>query len=129
MTRTTTAGLAMTGALTLLIGVCCLVFVEFDGPGVAGMAIGAGLGLVNLALGLWIASRALRRGMQSVMATMLGGFFARLVLLAGLVMVFHRVESVNEISFALVFMLFFFVYVGAEIVLVERDLGRARSTA
>ena len=129
MTRTTNAGLAMVAAFALLLGISLFVFVRFDRPGFVGAGIGAAVGIANLVVGLWLARRALRRGMKSAMGTLLGGFFARLVLLGGLVVVFARTDAVSEIAFALVFMVFFFLYVGAEIVLINGALHGARGSA
>ena len=90
----------MAAGLALLMAIACAVFVDLDGPGLAGVGIGAGLGLLNLAV----------------------GFFGRLVLVVGLLFAFHRTDAVDGVAFALVFMLFFFVYLGLEVVLVERAL-------
>jgi hypothetical protein len=112
----------MAAGLALLMAIACVVFVKLDGPGLAGAGVGAGLGLLNLAVGSWITMRALKRGMKSAMATLVGGFFGRLVLVVGLLFAFQRTEAVDGVAFALVFMLFFFVYLGLEVVLVERAL-------
>lgn len=123
MTNTTFVGYLATGAFVVILGLALALAVEFDGPGIAGIAIGAGLGLLNLAGGLWFTARALRKGGKSVMRTMLGGFFARFVSLAVLIVVFHSVESVSEVAFGLTFMLLFMVFMGLEVRLVQKSLG------
>jgi len=120
VTRTASAGLLMVAGFILLLAVASLYLIKLDAAGRLGLAIGAGLGVLNLAVGGWITLRALRRGMRSAMATLLGGFFARLVAVAGLVILFQRTDGVDAIAFALSFMIFFFAYLGVEVLLVER---------
>ena len=129
MTRTTTAGLAATGGFILLLVAASAAFIDLDAEGLAGTAIGAGLGILNLVVGYLVTRRALRRGMKSAMRTLLGGFFLRLVTVVGLTMVFQRTAAVDPVAFALTFMVFFFVYLGVEVVLVERSLNGTRRTA
>jgi hypothetical protein len=113
-------GLAIMVGIVLLIAVAMLYVVDFNRAGIAGALIGALVGLLNLAVGYVLAERGLKRSMNAVFAILLGGFFARLLILVALVFLFHKTEAVNEVAFALVFMIFFFLYVGAEIVLVNR---------
>ncbi|MHC4550126.1 MAG: hypothetical protein ACYTEZ_15245 [Planctomycetota bacterium] len=124
MNRTATVGLALVAGMVLLLAAASVLLIDFDRAGWNGAAVGAGVGLVNLALGYWITRRALRRGMRSAMATLLGGFFARLLVVVALVVVFHRTQAVSEVAFALVFMVFFFAYIALEVVLVERTVSR-----
>lgn len=125
MNQNTTIGILAAGAFALLLGGALVFVVEFDGPGLAGIGLGAFLGTVNLVLGLWFTSRALRTGGKSVLPTVMGGFFARFVTLAVLIVVFHGMESVNEIGFGITFMIFFMVFMGLEVRLVEKSLRRA----
>ncbi len=106
--------------IVLLILAATLYVVDFDRAGIAGAVIGALVGLLNLAVCYVLAERGLKRSMNAVFAILLGGFFARLLILVALVFLFHKTEAVSEVAFALVFMIFFFLYVGAEIVLVNR---------
>lgn len=122
-------GIALVAGFMLLISVAMLYVVEFDHAGIVGALIGALVGLLNLAVSYVLAERALKRGMNAAFAVLLGGFFARLLLLAALVFLFHKTEGVNEIAFALTFMVFFFLYVGAEIVLVSRAVRSPGSHA
>jgi hypothetical protein len=128
VSRTTTQGLLMVGGFVALLTVAAGTFVEFDPAGVRGMAIGAALGLVNLGLGYLVTRRALRQGMNSAMATVAGGFLARLFAVVFLMLVFRRTGSVDPAAFALTFLVFFFVYLGVELLLVERSLSGARRT-
>lgn len=126
MTRTASQGLLMVGAfIALLVGTTVAV-VEPDRQGARGAAVGAGLGLVNLGVGYLVIRRALRRGMQSAMATLAGGFMARLIVVVALMLVFRRTDTIDEAAFALTFLVFFFVYLGVELLLVERSLDRSR---
>ena len=127
MTRTTNVALAIVGGMALLVLAGYFVLVRMDGPGLVGTAIGAGLGLANLVVGLVMARRALRHGMQSAMRTLLGGFFGRMVVLAVLILVFQRTARVDEVAFALSFMVLFFAFLGVELYLVERSLQRRSS--
>lgn len=123
MTRSATVGLAMVGGFTLLLAVASLAFINLDERGLRGTAIGAGLGLLNLAVGYLVTRRALRRGMKSAMATLAGGFFVRLAAVVGIMIVLQRTGVADPVAFALTFLVSFFVYLGVEVVLVERSLN------
>ena len=130
MSRTATQGLLMVGAFTGLLLVAALVFIEPDGDGARGAAIGAGLGVVNLGVGYLVTRRSLRHGMKSAMATLAGGFLARLFVVVGLMLVFRRTDSIDPAAFALTFLVFFFAYLGLEMLMVERSLSPSnRGTA
>jgi hypothetical protein len=120
----------MVGGFIALLVLATLVFVEPDANGARGAAIGAGLGLVNLAVGYLVTRRSLRQGMQSAMATLAGGFIARLFVVVGLMLLFRRTDSVDPAAFALTFLVFFFAYLGVEMIVVERSLSpSSRETA
>jgi hypothetical protein len=129
VSRTATQGLLMVGAFIGLLVVAALAFVEPDGDGARGAAIGAGLGLVNLGVGYLVTRRSLRRGMKSAMATLAGGFLARLFVVASLMLLFRRTDSIDPAAFALTFMVFFFAYLGLEMLLVERSAAPAAKGA
>jgi hypothetical protein len=129
MTRTASQGLVMVGGFVGLLMVAALAFVELDGEAVRGALIGAGLGLVNLAVGYVLTRRTLRQGMKSAMTTLLGGFVVRLLVVVGLMLLFRRTGSVDPAAFALTFLVFFFVYLGVEMILVDRSVGSTRRTA
>jgi uncharacterized PurR-regulated membrane protein YhhQ (DUF165 family) len=129
VTRTATQGLVMVGAFIALLVVVSATFVEMDRQGVRGTAIGAGLGLVNLAVGYLVTRRTLRRGMKSAMAMVAGGFIARLLVLVSLMVIFQRTGAADPAAFALTFLVFFFVYLGVEVLLVERSLDGTRRAA
>ena len=126
MTRTANAGLAMTAAFVVLLVVALLVLVDFDRAGLFGIGIGAGLGIANLVLGSWVTLRALKRGLKSAMRILLGGFFLRLLAVTALILAFQRTAAVDVVAFALTFMVFFFLYLGVEVFLVERSLNGSR---
>jgi predicted Na+-dependent transporter len=123
MSRTASQGLVMVGGFIAILLVAALVFVKPDQGGARGAAIGAGLGLVNLGVGYLLTRRALRQGMKSAMATLAGGFIARLFVVVSLMILFRRTDSIDPAAFALTFLVFFFVYLGLEMVLVERSLA------
>jgi hypothetical protein len=130
VSRTASQGLLMVGAFIGLLLMAALVVIEPDGDGVRGAAIGAGLGLVNLGLGYLVTRRSLRHGMKSAMATLAGGFLARLFVVVGLMLLFRRTDSIDPAAFALTFLVFFFAYLGLEMLLVERSLAPSnRGTA
>lgn len=122
MSRTASQGLLMVGGFMGLLVLAALAFVEPNGDGARGAAIGAGLGLLNLAVGYVITRRSLQHGMKSAMATLAGGFIARLLVLTGCILLFRRTGSVDPAAFALTFLVFFFAYLGVEMILVERSL-------
>jgi len=126
VSRTATQGLVMIGGFMGLLLLTAGVFVTPDGDGARGAAIGAALGLVNLGAGYLVTRRALRHGMKSAMATFTGGFIARLLTLVFLILLFRRTGSVDPAAFAITFMVFFFAYVGVELLLVERSAAGAR---
>ncbi len=127
MSRTASQGLLMVGAFIGLLVMATLAFVEPDGDGARGAAVGGGLGLVNLGVGYLVTRRALRRGMKSAMATLAGGFLARLFVVVGLMLLFRRTDSIDPAAFALTFLIFFFAYLGLEMILVERSLASGSS--
>jgi hypothetical protein len=129
MTRTATPVLVMAGAFIALLVVASAALIELDREGVRGTLIGAGLGVVNLAVGYLVTRRTLRRGMKSAMATLAGGFLARLLVVAGLMVYFQRTGAADPAAFALTFLVFFFVYLALEVLLVERSLDGTRSAA
>ena len=129
MTRTATLGLAMVGGLIVLLAVASALFIRMDSEGLRGTAVGAGLGLLNLAVGFLVTRRALKRGMKSAMTTLLAGFLARLLLVVGLMVVFQRTKAADPVAFALTFLVFFFAYLGVEVILVERSLDGTRRAA
>jgi hypothetical protein len=122
VSRTASQGLVMVGGFIGLLVVVAVTFVEPDGDGARGAAIGAGLGILNLAAGYLVTRHSLRQGMKSAMATLAGGFIARLLVVVGLMLLFRRTGSVDPAAFALTFLVFFFAYLGVEMILVERSL-------
>ncbi|MGH2718335.1 MAG: hypothetical protein ACRDJU_07130, partial [Actinomycetota bacterium] len=120
MSRVAVQGLAMVGGFIVLLLAASLLFVKLDGNAARGAAIGAGLGLLNLGLGMVMARKSMHSSATSTMATMMGGFFARLVVLVVLVEVFLRTTTISAAAFGLTFLVFFFVYLGFELVMVER---------
>ncbi|MBO0729066.1 MAG: hypothetical protein J2P57_07380 [Acidimicrobiaceae bacterium] len=129
MTRTATLGLAMiAGFVAVLVGVSASI-VNLNGNGLRGVGAGAVLGLVNLAVGSLVTRRSLRHGMKSAVGTLVGGFFVRLVVLVILFVAFERSDTVNPAAFALTFMIFFFVYLGVELFMVERSTNRNERSA
>ncbi|HMC04317.1 MAG TPA: hypothetical protein VKJ83_02475 [Actinomycetota bacterium] len=126
MSRTTSQGLVMVGGFIALLVVASAAFVKFDGNGVRGAAVGTGLGLVNLALGYVVTRRSLRQGMKSAVATLASGFIARLFVVVFGMLLFRRTGSVDPAAFALTFLVFFFAYLGVELLMVERSTSGAR---
>ncbi|MCA1847054.1 MAG: ATP synthase subunit I [Actinobacteria bacterium] len=126
MSRTASQGLVMVGGFIGLLLVVAIAFVKPDGEGALGAGIGAVLGLLNLALGYVVTRRSLRHGMKSAMTTLAGGFIARLLVVVGLMLAFRRTGSVDPAAFALTFLVFFFVYLGLEMIMVERSLAGTR---
>jgi hypothetical protein len=125
VSRTASQGLLMIGGFIGLLLLAAVAFIEPDGDGARGAAIGAGLGLVNLGVGYVVTRRSLRHGMKSAMTTLAGGFIARLFVVVGLMLLFRRTGSVDPAAFALTFLVFFFAYIGVEMILVERSMARS----
>lgn len=115
----------MIGGFIALLVLAALAFVEPNGDGARGALIGAAVGLVNLGVGYALTRRSLRHGMQSAMATLAGGFVARLFVVVALMLLFRRTGSVDPAAFALTFLVFFFAYLGVEMILVDRSLTAA----
>jgi hypothetical protein len=116
----------MVGGFIGLIVMAAIAFVEPDADGVRGALVGAALGLLNLAVGYVVTQRSLRHGMKSAMATLAGGFLARLIVVVSLMLLFRRTGAIDPAAFALTFLAFFFAYLGVEMILVDRSLTRAR---
>jgi predicted Na+-dependent transporter len=129
MSRTASQGLVMVGGFIGLLLVVALAFVQPDADGARGAAIGAALGIVNLGAGYVVTRRSLRHGMKSAMATLTGGFFARLIVVVGMMLLFRRTGSVDPAAFALTFLVFFFAYLGLEMILVDRSIAGSRRPA
>jgi zinc transporter ZupT len=124
MRRAVTSGLITLGVLLPLLVIAAVAFVQFDGDAVRGAVIGAALGLVNLILGYRATRRTLERGMTSAMATLAGGFVARLLVVVGLVILFQRTGAADPAAFALTFLAFFLVYMVVEVLMVQRSLSK-----
>jgi hypothetical protein len=129
MTGIAIPSLVMAGGFVAMLVVAALTFIEFDRQGIRGTAIGAGLGLLNLVVGYIVTRRMLRRGMKSAMTMFATGFIARLFVVAGLMVLFQRTGAASPAAFALTFLVFFFVYLGLEVLLVERSIEEARRSA
>jgi zinc transporter ZupT len=129
MTRTATQTLLMTASFVLLLMAVSLSVIDWDSDGTAGASIGAAVGVLNLVVGYAVTQRALRHGMRSATATVAGGFIARLFVVVGLMLLFRGTDAVDPTAFALVFLVFFFVYLGVEVLLVERSASRRREVA
>jgi hypothetical protein len=122
MTHTATPGLILACAVVVVLVVVLIASVELDKEGVRGTLVGAGLGLLNLGVGYLFMRRALRQGMKQALMTVAGGMIARLLVVAGLMILFQRTGAADPAAFALTFLVFFFVYLGLEVFLVERSL-------
>jgi hypothetical protein len=80
---------------------------------------------LNLFVGLRFTASAMRKGgSKAVMSVITFGFLARFFALAILIVVFHVVAAVNTVAFALTFLMFFMVFLGLEVRLVENSLRR-----
>lgn len=121
-------GVLMMGFMTIAALVGVLLYRGIDGPSLAGLGIGAGLGFVNLAGGGLLLFWALRRRPKSALTVSLGGFFVRLGLLLGLTYYFWNVESVDAVTFAISFVIFFFLFLVVEIGIVSRASKRPAGT-
>ena len=129
MTRTATQGLLMVGAFVAVLVVVSVALIRPDTRGLRGTVVGAALGIVNLVVGYLLTRQSLRHGMKSAMGTLVGGFIARLFVLVVLIVAFQRTGAADPTAFGLTFLIFFFAYLGVEVLLVERSLDRARSAA
>jgi hypothetical protein len=125
VTTNTTIGFLAAGVFALILGVALFFAVDFDGPGLAGVGIGAAVGLANLVLGLWLTGRAMRKGGNAVLRIMMGGFLLRFFVLAVLIVVFHQLEAVDEVGFGITFLIFFMLFMAFEVRLVDKSLRRA----
>jgi hypothetical protein len=123
-------GAGLMGGLTVAALVAVVLTLGPTGPVFAGLGIGAGLGGLNLALGGWLLSWTMRRKPKAALAVSLGGFFVRLVILLGLMYWFWHVPSVDAITFAISFVVFFFLFLFVEVGIVSRaSKGSAGSGA
>jgi zinc transporter ZupT len=120
MNQVASRALLLTGGLVVLVAALSAIFVSFDSAGVRGIAIGVALGIANLVAGLFFTRRSLHKNMTRVTGTLLGGFSIRLVVLVALFFVFQQTSTIDAPAFALSFVVLFFVYLAAEIVMIER---------
>lgn len=128
MTRASSRGLLLTGGVLALAAAVSVVFLTFNGAGARGIAVGIALGIVNLVAGLLLTRRSLHRDMMQVTGTVLGGFAARLAVVVGLFFIFKQTSTIDAPAFALSFVAFFFVYLVAEIIMVEQSLSSRSAT-
>jgi hypothetical protein len=113
--------LLLSGGFVAIVVAAAAAFVKFDSAAGRGVLIGVALGVVNLVAGVLVTRHSLQTGgIKTTTSTMLGGFAIRLALLVILFFVFQHTAAVSAAAFALAFVAFFFVYVAAEIVMVER---------
>ncbi len=118
------------GLATVAALVAVVLYLGPTGPVFAGLGIGAGLGGFNLVVGGWLLSWTLRYRPKATIAVTMGGFFLRLGLLLGLTYWFWEVPSVNAITFAVSFVVFFFLFLFVEVGIVSRaSKGTAGSGA
>jgi hypothetical protein len=96
-------------------------------PVVAGIVVGAVLGVANLAAGAVVTRRMLHRDLEALMGGLLGGFAARLVVLVSLILVFRAGDAVSAMAFGITFVSFVFVYLTVELCMVQQY--RTRSAA
>jgi hypothetical protein len=122
VTHTATPGLILAGVFVVVLAVVLVATVELDKKSVRGTLIGVALGLVNLAVGYVVMRRALRNSLKTGLKTVVGGMIARLLVVAGLMILFQRTGAADPAAFALTFLVFFFVHLGLEVFLVERSL-------
>ena len=134
MTNSSLAALVGVGffAILLIGGLSWYVGTDSDadlGARVAGAGIGAALGMVNLLVGIPLTLRAMRsdtrNGTTALLRVIVGGFLINLTLVVALTVVFHGMQSVNQIAFALTYVTFFFIFDGIKVVMVEKSLRRA----
>ncbi len=122
MTTSSRALMGVLGMGLLTIGalVGTLAVRGIDGPSLAGLAVGAGLGFLNLAVGGLLLYWTLKRRPKSALIVSLVGFFVRLGLLLGLTYYFWYIDSVDAVTFAISFVIFFFLFLVVEIGIVGR---------
>jgi len=122
-------GPILLGALVLLGAAVYLRSQGLDRAGVVGLAIGGGLGGVNLVLGWWTTTRALKRSPAGALRVVVGGFALRLLALVALVLFFQGQDWIDVTAFALAFLACFVVFLAVEVHLVQKSLDRPREAA
>jgi hypothetical protein len=120
MTPIAKRGLLVALGFIVLAAAVSALFVNFDGASARGVAIGAALGIANVVVGLVLTRRSLHKGIRSATTVAMGGFGVRMVLLVTLFLVFKQTTTVDAAAFGLTFVTFFFVYLAAEIVIIEQ---------
>ncbi len=113
----------------LLLGLLVLVVIGRGGSSASlwGVGWGAIVGGVNIALGGWLLAWTLKNRPQKAIQVSVGGFFVRLVALLGLTYAFWKMDGVDEMSFAVSFVIFFFAFLFVEIALLERASKRTKN--
>jgi len=100
----------------------------FFGARILGAGIGAACGLLNMMVGIPLTLRAMRTGTRNgttaLLNVIVGGFLVNLTAVVVLTVVFHGMESVNQIAFALTYVTFFFIFDGLKVFMVEKNLRR-----
>lgn len=133
MTKSTrNTGIAIVACMVLMLMVATLSFVRFDNAGILGLSIGIGLGLVNMAISYKLTTATMKdptKGMESALTVLLGGFFARLLLLVVLILLFQRTPAVDAAGFAMGFMILFFANMAIELMSLSRTWNGNGGTA
>lgn len=127
--HTATIGAALLCAIVLLALAAVLTTRPLDQPSWIGVAVGAFLGGVNLALGYVVTGRALKSSPAAALRAVVGGFLVRLVAIVGFLLFFRTQEWIDVVTFALAFMAFFCAFLVLEVQMVQRSLRDPRRAA
>lgn len=124
----TRAKITLTVLLVVMLGLLVLVVLGRGATPAAywGVGWGAIAGGLNIAVAGWLLARTLRRRPELAVRVSVGGFFVRMLLLLGLTFAFWKTDGVDEMSFAVSFMIFFFAFLFVEIVLLDRVSRRSK---
>jgi len=99
-------------------------YVGANSARLVGAGIGAAFGLLNLGIGIPLTLRAMQNGTKAILHVIVGGFLINLTAVVVLTIVFHGMDSVSQIAFALTYVTFFFIFDGLKVFLVEKSLRR-----
>jgi NhaP-type Na+/H+ or K+/H+ antiporter len=119
--------LAIAGVLVACLLGARVLFIDPHRVGLRGTVIGAALGILNLTVGYTVMRRTLRKNLRATMTMITGGFIARLLVVVVLMVYFQRSGVASPASFALTFLVLFFIYLGVEVLMVTRSLAENRS--
>jgi hypothetical protein len=110
-------------ALVLLLAIALLAHLGVDARMWRGISTGAAAGLVLFSFSWFTTLKGLKsRGRKDALGHLLGGFLARLVVLAGGLLVLGITGWGNPVGFAIAFLMVLLLYLALQVMVALKDM-------